>query len=139
MRWWILQLKNEVQKLIFQSLPIFISWNLWKNKCTAKYRGSQSSTSRIKFLIFNDTTHLLTTIFPYIQWPNNWKDLFIMIERCRPEMKITPVTWIKPPTNIYKFNTDGSAIENLETVNGGGILRDHKGVMIYAFTVPLGI
>ncbi|WMV40344.1 hypothetical protein MTR67_033729 [Solanum verrucosum] len=44
----------------------------------------------------------------------------------------------KPPTHIYMLNTDGSAPSNPGKIGGGGILRDHQGKIIYAFSIPLG-
>lgn len=90
-------------------------------------------------MVFKDIIHLVITVFPYIQLPNNWKDMIIIVEGCSHEMKISPVTWIRPPINTYKLNIDVSAIDNPGKIGGGEILRDHQGVMIHAFTVPLGI
>ncbi|WMV55209.1 hypothetical protein MTR67_048594, partial [Solanum verrucosum] len=44
-----------------------------------------------------------------------------------------------PPSCTFKLNTDGSALNNPSKIGGGGILRDDKGEMIYAFTISLGI
>ncbi|KAK6782185.1 hypothetical protein RDI58_019981 [Solanum bulbocastanum] len=44
-----------------------------------------------------------------------------------------------PPHNTYKLNTDGSALNNLDKIGGGDILRDDQGNMIFAFTVSLGM
>lgn len=138
MRWWIIEPKNEVHKLIFHSLPIFICWNLWNNRCSTKYGAKQSSIARVKYLIFKDTTHFLYTVFPYLCWPNNWRDLVIMIEGCRHEMKINTVIWSKPPINIHKLNIDRSVVKNPGKIGGGGILRNYQGDIIFAFTTPLG-
>lgn len=135
----LLEYNNDVHKLLIQALPIIIVWNLWKNRCSAKYAGKSSSTSRVKFLIFKDIYHLLSTTYPYIQWPSNWKDLFNMIENCNHELKTTKVSWIKPPADYLKLNTDGSALGNPGKIGGGGILRNNQGTLIYAFTVPLGV
>lgn len=124
MQWWTMQSKNEVQKNIFHSLPIFICWNLWKKRCSAKYGGNKSSIARVKFRIFKDTSLFLHTVYPYLSWPSNCRDLFIMLGRCTNEMKISAVTWYKPPANIYKLNTDGSALGNPGKIGGGGILRN---------------
>ncbi|KAG5609675.1 hypothetical protein H5410_020956 [Solanum commersonii] len=73
-------------------LPItfgFICWNLWKNRCSAKYGDKKSSSLRVKFLIFKDMKNLLTT-----------------------EIKIISVHWEKPQQNVYKLNTDASAMTN---------------------------
>lgn len=37
--WRILEHKNEVQKMVQHAIPLIIYWNLWKNRCSAKYRG----------------------------------------------------------------------------------------------------
>ncbi|XP_049406447.1 uncharacterized protein LOC125870147 [Solanum stenotomum] len=66
-RWWTMEHTNEVQKLLYHTMPIIISWNLWKNSCSAKYVGKQSSSARTKFMIIKDTSLLLNTVFPYLQ------------------------------------------------------------------------
>lgn len=61
-----------------------------------------------------------------------------MMDSCSHEIRITTVTWTKPPTDTHKLNTDGSALTNPGKIGGGGILRDAQGNLIYAFAVPLG-
>ncbi len=39
---------------------------------------------------------------------------------------------------IYKLNTDGSATQETGKTGGGGILRDHTGKIIFAFSIPFG-
>ncbi|KAK4723862.1 hypothetical protein R3W88_026641 [Solanum pinnatisectum] len=68
----------------------------------------------------------------------NWKDVMKIIEECRHDIIVTPVTWEKPPPNTYKLNTDGSALTNPGRIGGGGIIRDDFGNLVYAFAVPLG-
>lgn len=69
--WWQQRPKNEVCKLLCQSLPPIICLNPWKNRCLAKYRGKRSNISRVKILIYRDISHLLITTFPYVEWPSN--------------------------------------------------------------------
>ncbi|WMV45635.1 hypothetical protein MTR67_039020 [Solanum verrucosum] len=127
LRWWRQEHKSEVQNLLNQLLYLIIIWNLWKNRCAAKYGSKQSNTARVKYLIFKDTTHLLNTAFPYIQWANNWNDFFRMVENCRQETMLRIVKWKKPSQPLLKLNTDGSALSNPGNIGGGGILRDHQG------------
>ncbi|XP_055814323.1 uncharacterized protein LOC129883750 [Solanum dulcamara] len=96
MRWWTSKHKNKAHKLILHATHIFICWNLWKNRCASKYGGKQSNLARVKFSIFKDTSNLLNTAFPYIDWPNNWRDLVLLTEQCYHDTKITPVCWTKP-------------------------------------------
>ncbi|WMV32826.1 hypothetical protein MTR67_026211 [Solanum verrucosum] len=82
---------------------------------------------------------LLHIAFPYLQWHVAWHDLINYIEACKHEIKIIQVNWKTPPTDNFKLNMDGSAMNNPGKIGGGGILRDHQGNMIYAFSIPLGI
>jgi len=88
-RWWSTKYKNEAHKLILQATPIFICWNLWKNRCASKYGGIQSNASRVMYAIYKDNYKLMTTVFPHIKWPSNWKDLIMLVERCDHEIKVT--------------------------------------------------
>ena len=49
------------------------------------------------------------------------------------------VSWNKPRLGTYKLNTDGSALQNSGKIGGGGILRDHQGKILYAFSLPFGV
>ncbi|KAH0693196.1 hypothetical protein KY285_020293 [Solanum tuberosum] len=138
MRWWSTEYKNEAHKLIMQSTPIFICWNLWKNRCAKKYGGKQSNIARVKFAIFKDTFRLLHTVFPYTQWPSSWRKLVLMIEGCTHETKVTLVQWNKPQNQWIKLNTDGSALSNPGRIGAGGILRNSTGELIMAYAIPLG-
>ncbi|WMV45625.1 hypothetical protein MTR67_039010 [Solanum verrucosum] len=138
MTWRSSQHNNEVHKLFNQALPIFICWNLWKNRCSVKYGGKQSSIGRVKYLIFKDMMQLFIIVFPYLQWPSNWKDVIIMVENCRHELKVIPVGLDKPTMGVYKLNIDGSALTYPGKIGGGGILRDHQGNLVYAYVIPLG-
>ncbi|KAK4733711.1 hypothetical protein R3W88_007972 [Solanum pinnatisectum] len=66
MRWWSCTYNNEAHQLILQVIPIFICWNLWKNRCAVKYGGKQSNMTRLKHLVILDRFKLLQTKFPYI-------------------------------------------------------------------------
>ncbi|KAH0695103.1 hypothetical protein KY285_022200 [Solanum tuberosum] len=103
--------KNVAHTTIIKTLPIVICWNLWKNRCSAKYGG---------------------------KLPGSWPEVVDCIAKCNQDIRITLVMWKTPPTNKYKLNTDGSALHNPGKIGGGGILRDDQGVIIYAFAVPFG-
>ncbi|XP_055814172.1 uncharacterized protein LOC129883562 [Solanum dulcamara] len=138
MRWWTSKCRNEAHKLMIQALPIFICWNLWKNRCASKYGGKHSNLARVKFSVFKDTSHLLHSAFPYINWPNNWRDLVLLVEKCYHDIKIIPVCWSKPPDHLLKLNTDGSALNTPGYIGGGGILRNASSELMFAYAIPLG-
>ncbi|WMV13663.1 hypothetical protein MTR67_007048 [Solanum verrucosum] len=138
MRWWGIPYHNEAHIIILQATPIFICWSLWKNICAKKYGGKQSSIARVKHLVILDAFKLLHSIFPYISWPLNWSSLCNLLEKCIHDSKVTAVHWIKPPEKWVKLNTDGSALNNPGNIGAGGVLRNHKGELLFAFSVPLG-
>ncbi|KAL0456363.1 UNVERIFIED_CONTAM: hypothetical protein Slati_0975500 [Sesamum latifolium] len=49
------------------------------------------------------------------------------------------IHWSKPGPRWYKLNTDGASKGNLGASGAGGLLRDHKGLVLFAFLEPLGI
>ncbi|WMV30206.1 hypothetical protein MTR67_023591 [Solanum verrucosum] len=138
MRWWSIPHHNEAHRSILQATPIFICWNLWKNRCAKKYGGKQSIIARVKHFVILDTFKLLHTAFPYISWPLNWSSLCKLLENCIHDSKVTAVQWIKPPEKWVKLNTDGSALNNPGSIGAGGVLRNHRGELLFAFSVPLG-
>ncbi|WMV08885.1 hypothetical protein MTR67_002270 [Solanum verrucosum] len=54
------------------------------------------------------------------------------------DIKTTKVSWFKLPTNVFKINSDGSALDNPGKMGAGGIVRDAQGDLIYAYATPLG-
>ncbi|WMV13666.1 hypothetical protein MTR67_007051 [Solanum verrucosum] len=61
-----------------------------------------------------------------------------VIEKCSQDTKVTTVQWTKPPHRWVKLNTDGSALSNLGSIGAGGVVRNHLGEIILAFSAPLG-
>ncbi|WMV50073.1 hypothetical protein MTR67_043458, partial [Solanum verrucosum] len=87
----------------------------------------------------------LATVLPILLSANQsgfvrvtWSTLVDCIELCKQDTKVTLVMWKTPPPSKYKLNTDGSALYNPGKIGGGGILRDDRGYIIYAFAIPFG-
>ncbi|XP_015160629.1 uncharacterized protein [Solanum tuberosum] len=137
-QWWSTKYNNEAHRLLLQATPIFISWNLWKNRYASKHGGKQSNMSRVKYAIYKDNYKLMKQTFPQIRWPSNWKELISKGEKCIHDTKVTTVVWIKPPDQWVKINSDGSALNNPGRLGAGGILRDQEVEMLLAFATPLG-
>ncbi|KAM3344039.1 hypothetical protein P3S68_026130 [Capsicum galapagoense] len=72
----------------------------------------------------------------------NWPELNSSFIKTYPTYYIlhfrTPVYWSKPPSNMVKLNSDGSALTNPGKIGAGGIIRDHNRDLIYAYATPLG-
>ncbi|XP_019235632.1 PREDICTED: uncharacterized protein LOC109215963 [Nicotiana attenuata] len=138
MKWWMMKACNFVQKLILDTLPIIICWNLWKNRCSAKYGAKNTSLTTVLYSINSDINLLLRSNFPVIQWPFNWRELYSFIENIQHHTTIIQVKWTKPDKGFVKINSDGSAMTNPGKIGGGVIIRDQQGHFIHAMTFPLG-
>ncbi|XP_015158405.1 uncharacterized protein [Solanum tuberosum] len=114
---------KSVWKFFVVSLGIQTDYLPLRNmimRCAKKYGGKQSNIARVKHLVILDNFKLLHTIFPYISWPLGWNKLSTLIEKCNHDIKVTTVQWIKPPDRCR------------------GVLRNHIGETIFAFSAPLG-
>ncbi|XP_055806888.1 uncharacterized protein LOC129875623 [Solanum dulcamara] len=130
---------HNVWRLFSDSLGINTDYTPLRNLYASKYGEKQSNLTRVKFSIIKDTYNLLTKAFPYMVWPNNWKDLVLLVEQCFHDTKVTPTCWLKPVALKVKLNTDGSSLGNPRNIGGGGLLRNAHGDLIFAYATPLGV
>jgi len=92
----------------------------------------------VKFGITSDIYKILKTTYPYFHWPSDWLQLCAKVDLCIHEIRITRIYWSRPPPELVKLNTDGSALGNPRRIGVGGILRDCNGNLIHDFASPLG-
>lgn len=57
-------------------------------------------------------------------------------KRIRPKQMIT-IKWEPPPKGWFKLNINGSACSNPGNAGTGGIIRDHNGDFITAFSINM--
>lgn len=138
MKWWMMKSHNYLHKLILDTLPISIYWNMLKNRCSIMYGEKSTSLTRVLYSINSDINLLLRSNYHDLQWPFNWGELYFFIENLHHHTTSTKVTWHKPNNGFVKVNTDGSAMTNPGKIGGGVIIRDHQGQLIYAMAIPLG-
>ena len=55
--------KNDAHRAVIRILPIVICWNLWKNRCAAKYGGKNSSIYKVKYFIQKEVLKFLFLFF----------------------------------------------------------------------------
>ncbi|TMX01423.1 hypothetical protein EJD97_024534 [Solanum chilense] len=137
-QWWTARPNNAAHKSVMQATQIFICWNLWKNRCAAKYGGKTTKISRVKYGIYKENYKMLNTTFPHVKWTSKWTDLILMSDRCVHDIKVNMVTWIRPIDQWLKVNTNCSAITNPRRLGAGCIFRDKNGRLLMAFTTPIG-
>ena len=124
MYWGGIKEKYTTYKIIIQTLPIIICWNLWENRFSAKYGIKKSSSTRIKYLIANDIYSILNKVLPSIQWPMHLSEMVKMVEKSKHVVKVTPVSWKPPIFPLYKLKIYYSALQNPGNIGGGGIFRN---------------
>ncbi|XP_019254091.1 PREDICTED: uncharacterized protein LOC109232860 [Nicotiana attenuata] len=130
--------KNVVQQLLLDTTPTIIYWNLWKNRCNAKYGGRASSMIRVLYSIDSDIHLLLRSCYPHFNWPSKWIGLYSMTKNLQQTISITKVVWRTPQDNFVKITSDGTALSNLGKIRAGTIIRDQHGNFIHAMATPLG-
>ena len=55
-----------------------------------------------------------------------------------PTSLIKQIGWIPPPQSWYKVNTDGSSVADRSSAAGEGIIKDHNGNFVGAWSANLG-
>lgn len=81
---------------------------------------------------------LLSAQFPPLSFTSPFPRIIQMVDRIKRMLSIIPVIWNNPTFGEFKLNVDGCSKGNPGNAGGGGILRDHLGHMVMAFTVYLG-
>ncbi|OIT33833.1 hypothetical protein A4A49_52256 [Nicotiana attenuata] len=139
MNWWMQSGNNAVEKLLLDTMPIIISWNLWKNRCAAKYGGKSSSVTRTLYSITSDLLMLLKSSYTNVNWPLNWSEIYQIVEKVEHHTSVHQVLWHKPTPSFVKTNSDGSALGNPGKIGAGVIIRGQQGQFIHAIACPLGV
>lgn len=84
MRWWLTKHKNEVHKTFLQCMPTIICWQIWKNRCSARFDGKKMSHGVIIHQVINMITMTIETKFPDVSLPTLWHDSCNRIEKVSP-------------------------------------------------------
>lgn len=80
---------------------------------------------------------VLSSKLPEMDRGLQWPALCEKIERLQPIRIQKQVIWEFPPIFIVKVNTDGIYIKESDRAGIGGIVRDNRGDLIMAFSVPV--
>ncbi|XP_009774155.1 uncharacterized protein LOC107768948 [Nicotiana tabacum] len=73
------------------------------------------------------------TRFTDLQLQHLWQDTYSRIEKLSPAIHCQIVYWQKPHVGWVKLNVDGCSKGNPSPAGGGGLIRDHHGILIEAF------
>ena len=87
--------------------------------------------SNLLYLIINSQ-------FPELPLSHSIISISHLIDHITPKLEIKLVKWKRPNYNELKLNVDGCSKGNPGSAGGGGVLRDHAGQMIMAFSAYFG-
>ena len=62
---WTSKTNNAAHKMLLHATPIFICWNLWKNRCAVKYGGKTTNISREIYKLQRQLQDVEHNISPY--------------------------------------------------------------------------
>ncbi|PIM97453.1 hypothetical protein CDL12_30077 [Handroanthus impetiginosus] len=127
---------------IRQVIPILICWHIWEARNDAKYRYICFSARRIIFKVRQHIQHIiLTNKLTFRHWRGDTAVAQALGQHIPlpPPRKSMAVWWSKPKPGEWKLNTDGAAKRSTCRAGAGGILHDHTGMSILAFTHYLGL
>ena len=101
-------------------LFLFGIWSIWLNRNKVALQYTQSEPKLLKECIAKALEYHFLTSTPLSHVPKAWA-------RCN---------WIKPPSGLFKLNTDASVIDH--KVGGGGLIYDSEGRWVEGFTKYIG-
>ena len=152
----IFQMRNKADKSFFQWLQVLFQrskesfvqkfrrvlaavmlWEIWKARCSSKYGGKEVKVSQI-FLNIKNWTDDLAFLMQGMKCYNPKGARILLnlnIASIQPVKEVnTIVYWFRPPFKAYKLNVDGATRRNPGPGEGGGIIRDHNGDLVAAFS-----
>nr|XP_027093602.1 uncharacterized protein LOC113714004 [Coffea arabica] len=68
----------------------------------------------------------------------SWPAFYSSISKWRPRYSHRMVCWELPAQGSWKLNTDGCLLGNPGVSDGGDVLRDLFGALLFGFSVPFG-
>jgi len=111
-------------------------WELWKVRCGAKYDKEIYNTRKTINNIFISLAVILKGNFERIKLDPTWDSICHLLTSNIHTKKIVQVKWLKSSNSFVKINFDGSCEEGY--CGGGGVIRDHCGHLIFAYSLNLG-
>ncbi|KAK6780244.1 hypothetical protein RDI58_022428 [Solanum bulbocastanum] len=89
-------------------VPILVCWEILKNRCLSRFENMNTSDSKLG----GKCVHL---------------------ENLHQSINSQLVKWHKPEEEWVELNVDGCSKGNPESAGGGGVIRDHRRIVIKGF------
>nr|XP_027064415.1 uncharacterized protein LOC113690621 [Coffea arabica] len=122
--WWMSPTPRGRQRFVYDIVPVFICWNIWKARCRAVFEGARVRVKEICEAVFQDVKSAFEIQFSLAAQVS---DFSLFYER------------IAQSTDLYEFRiVRWRAGGKPGASGGGGILRDSDGQLLVAFSAYLG-
>lgn len=126
---------NSAHGLLVLAVLGFSLWEIWRARNSMRYEGCAISHSRVLHQIIAKTKQVCISA--------SYKENDIPKRRLLESFGISPpfsigaqlkiIKWVSPPWPSLKLNTDG-ACKLDGSSGGGGVIRDHTGTVLIAFS-----
>ncbi|XP_060170617.1 uncharacterized protein LOC132601555 [Lycium barbarum] len=118
-------------KTLYEAVPAFILWHLWKGRNTRRHGGS-ITVNKVIYEINRGILLLAQSLFLGMkQFPKRRPFFVQYLENQRKTVVHKEVTWLPPEKGKYKCNTDGASRGNPGPSSAAFCIRDHNGDLVY--------
>ncbi|KAJ6921734.1 hypothetical protein NC652_015617 [Populus alba x Populus x berolinensis] len=132
---------GKFQKKVLVMLFFSATWSMWLLRNDVIFKQKIPDYDTLFFLIVTRLCLWIKAIEP--DFPYSFLDLLRYAEgliRWTNSQKLRiGIIWSPPMTNSFKWNVDGSSIEKPGPFEIGGVLRNHHGILLGIFSMPIGI
>ena len=139
-RWWQRHLGVGSSHHLCVVVPCFILWFIWSERNGNVHRDTTFKAENIIKRVISQVRNLaLAKLIGPDQWRDCCPDLDIMNSSVREvrRRKVGRVQWRPPEQSWIKLNVDGAFSQSTQCAGGGGLVRDHKGEILAAFSAGL--
>ncbi|XP_060200374.1 uncharacterized protein LOC132628625 [Lycium barbarum] len=125
-KWWNMKCVGKL-KLVFEAMPSFICWQLWKRR-NALMNGAQMSKSKVIYCINQNIHKLISSLYPWLKnVPHTWPQMVQLLEGLNPRSGSQMVQWRFLSTGWY-----GASRGNPGQSSAAFCIRDEIGDLIHA-------
>jgi ribonuclease HI/exonuclease III len=141
-KWDSISFNNPILNLIWNLLPGFTLWQIWKERNQRIFRSQSSLPEVIWTKVRAQISETVRSkSWSEIDWQcnnaekpvlQNWQSSLRnhLTARCHKRQPTSPNTWTPPPTHYIKINFDGASRGNPGSAGYGAVIRDSCGAIL---------
>nr|XP_027082456.1 uncharacterized protein LOC113704781 [Coffea arabica] len=136
--WWMLPTPRAKQRFVFDIVPVFICWNIWKARCRAVFERARVRVKELCEAVFQDVKLAFEVQFSLAVHVSDFSLFYERVAQSTVRYEFRVVRWRAGGQADMVLNTDGCSKGNPGASGGGGLLRDSAGQLLVAFSAYLG-